>query len=226
MVQKKIRVFHLEDYKIIREGVRFLLSQDPGIEVVGEAKDAEELLNKLTSLKVDVLLLDIHLEANDNSKSLTGFDVSELIHNKFPGIKIIAHTVYDGTDNVTKMIKAGAMGFVSKRTGYEELVDAIKAVYSGKRFICSESSKKFKNADDFLAGLSSTLKIEKQTFSKREMEVLKLLAKGYSTKQIAKLLYITEKTVESHRKNMSEKVNAKNTVELVSYALAKGIIVI
>jgi DNA-binding NarL/FixJ family response regulator len=103
-------------------------------------------------------------------------------------------------------------------------VEAVKTVYAGKRFICSEASKNFKNVNAFMAGLSPTLKIEKQIFSKREIEVLTLLAKGHSTKHIAKSLYITEKTVETHRKNMSEKASAKNTVELVSYALAKGII--
>jgi DNA-binding NarL/FixJ family response regulator len=223
MKRKEIRVFHLEDYKIIRDGVRFLLSQSPEIEVVGGARDAEELLTILPTLQIDILLLDIYLDGMENNTSLTGFEICEIINSDFAGIKVIAHTMYDGPDNVTRMMDAGAMGFVSKKTGYEELIEAIKTVHSGKRYICSEASKNFKNISAFLAG-ESTLKTEKQIFSGRELEVLTLLAKGYSTKHIATSLYITEKTVESHRKNMVDKASAKNTVELVTYALAKGII--
>lgn len=224
MMQRKIKVFHLEDYKIIRDGVRFLLSQTPDIEVVGGSHDPKDLFQELKNPKFNTLLLDIYLDGMDHNTVQNGFEVCERVHKDYPGVKIIAHTVYDGADNVARIMNAGALGFVSKKTGYEELVEAIRAVNSGKRFICTEASRNIKNAESFVTGTTSKLKIEKQIFSGRELEVLTLLAKGYSTKHIAKSLFITEKTVESHRKNMADKANAKNTVELVTYALAKGII--
>ena len=115
-----------------------------------------------------------------------------------------------------------AKGFVSKKAGYEELLAAIKTVHAGKKFISRDTSKKLKNLNEFLEGIVDTLRGEKDFFSQREKEVLELLAKGYSTKDMAKHLFITEKTVETHRKNMAKKANAKNTAELVAFASARG----
>jgi DNA-binding NarL/FixJ family response regulator len=111
---------------------------------------------------------------------------------------------------------------VSKKAGYEELVQAIKTVYAGKKYICKETSKKLKNLNEFLEGIVDTLRGEKDFFSQREKNVLELLGKGFSTKNIAKELFITEKTVETHRKNMVEKAKVKNTAELVAFASSRG----
>ena len=218
----KIRVFHLEDYKIMRDGIRFLLSQDSNIVVVGEARQGEEMLKVIPSLSIDVLLLDIYLDGMEDSRTMDGFTICEYMHKHFPDIKVVAHSVYDDADRVARIMNAGAMAFVSKKAGYEELVKAIKMVDSGKKYICTETSKKLKNLNDFLEGIVDTLRGEKDLFSSREREVLDLLGKGYSTKDIARQLFITEKTVETHRKNMSGKARVKNTAELVAFAAARG----
>jgi DNA-binding NarL/FixJ family response regulator len=119
-------------------------------------------------------------------------------------------------------MKAGALGFVSKKAGYEELIHAIKVVHTGKKYICTETSKKLKNLNKFLAGIEDTLQSTDEFFSKREKEVLQLLASGYSTKHISERLFITDKTVETHRKNMVQKAQVKNTVELIAYASMRG----
>lgn len=219
----KIKVYHLEDYKIMREGVKFLLSKDDEIEMVGGSKTADEVYSYLDKNKVDVLILDIYLDGLD-VKTVDGFEVCSTVHKKYPDVKVIAHSVYDDADRVARIMNAGAVGFVSKKSGYEELVHAIKVAYTGKKYICIETSKKLKNLNEFLEGMVDTLRAENEFFSNREKEVLELLAKGYSSKDIAKELFITERTVETHRKNMVEKAKVKNTVELVAYASSRGFI--
>ncbi len=219
---ERIKVFHLEDYKIMRDGIKFLLSQDDEIEVVGEARRGEELFEALPGVPVDVLLLDIYLDGMEDIRSMDGFAICEQVHKQFPAVKVVAHSVYDDADRVARIMNAGAMAFVSKKAGYEELVQAIKMVHAGKKYICKETSKKLKNINEFLDGIVDTLRGEKDFFSQREKEVLELLGKGYSTKNIAKMLFITEKTVETHRKNMIEKAKVKNTAELVAFASARG----
>jgi DNA-binding NarL/FixJ family response regulator len=217
-----IKVFHLEDYKIMRDGIKFLLSQDGNIRVVGEARTGEELIQLLPHTEIDVLLLDIYLDGMEDTRTMDGFRICEYMHQNYPEIKVVAHSVYDDADRVARIMNAGAKGFVSKKAGYEELITAIRMVHDGKKYICKETSKKLKNLNEFLEGIVDTLRGEKDFFSQREKEVLELLARGYSTKDMAKQLFITEKTVETHRKNMAKKANAKNTAELVAFASARG----
>ena len=221
-MKDRIKVFHLEDYKIMRDGIKFLLGQDTDIEVVGEARNGADFLQLLPATVIDILLLDIYLDGMEDSRQMDGFTICELVQKQYPGIKVVAHSVYEDADRVAKIMKAGAMGFVSKKAGYEELVAAIKSVYTGKKYICSVTSKKLKNLNEFLEGIADTLRSEKDFFSQREKGVLELLGKGYSTKDIAKELYITEKTVETHRKNMAEKAKVKNTAELIAFASSRG----
>jgi DNA-binding NarL/FixJ family response regulator len=221
---KRIKVFHLEDYKIIRDGIRFLLSQDEKINVVGEARQPDELFRTLEDREVDILLLDIYLDSMKEVRVIDGFEVCRIMRLKYPKAKIIAHSVYDDADRVARIMNAGAMGFVSKKAGYEELIDAIKTVYSGEKYICKETSKRLKNLNKFLSGIEDTLRDKQEFFSRREREVLELLAKGLPTREIAKKLFITEKTVESHRKHLVEKAEVRNTVELIAYASMRGLI--
>lgn len=219
-----IRVFHLEDFTIIRDGIRFLLSQDEEIELVGEATQADELFKQLGQTQVDVLLLDIYLERVDHIKMIDGFEICRRVAEQYPEIKVVAHSVYDDADRVARIMKMGAMGFVSKKAGYAELIHGIKVVSKGSRYICQETSKKLKNLNRFLSGLEDTLESTEEFFSKREKEVLELLAKGFSSSDISQRLFITEKTVESHRKNLVVKAKVKNTNELIAYASLRGLI--
>jgi DNA-binding NarL/FixJ family response regulator len=220
----KIKVFHVEDYKIMRDGISYLLSQDDDISIVGQAKNGEQLMQALGKVKIDVLLLDIYLDAMEDLKTLNGFQICRYVTKHYPRIRIVAHSVYDDADRVASIIKAGAVGFVSKKAGFEELIAAIKTVCKGQKFICSETSGRLKNLNQFLLGIESNLRGKEEVFSQREREVLNLLSEGKSSKEIADTLFITERTVESHRKNMLEKGRVKNTVELIAYASAIGVI--
>lgn len=221
---QRIKVFHLEDYKIMRDGIRFLLAQDFQINIVGDAQHGEQLLKLLSTTKIDVLILDIYLDSMKDMEAPDGFEICRKVQKLAPDVKVLAHSVYDDADRVAKIMKAGAMGFVSKKAGFDELLQGIKVVHAGRKFICKETSKKLKNLNKFLAGIEDTLQSTEEFFSKREREVLDLLAKGYSTREIAKKLFITEKTVESHRKNLVNKAKVKNTVELIAYASSRGVI--
>lgn len=219
-----IKVFHVEDYKIMRDGIRYLINQDPEIEMVGEARNGNELLHSLKTTKFDVLILDIYLDGMEDLKTMNGFQICHYLVDRYPQVKIIAHSVYDDADRVAGIIKAGALGFVSKKAGYEELIQGIKSVYRGQKFICSETAGKLKNLNRFLLGMESNLRSKDELFSQREREVLELLSQGRSSRQIAEELFITERTVESHRKNMIVKGQVKNTVELIAYAAHLGLI--
>jgi DNA-binding NarL/FixJ family response regulator len=219
-----IRVFHVEDYKIMRDGVSHLLSQDPDIQMVGGTKNGEELMKALESVQFDVLILDLYLDAMEDLKTMNGFQIARYMTKKYPAINILCHSVYDDADRVSEILKAGALGFVSKKSGYEELIIGVKSVAAGKKFICPETAAKLKNLEGFLLGIDQNLKNWDETFSQREREVLDLLSAGRSSRQIAEALFITERTVESHRKNMLAKAKVKNTVELISYASSLGLI--
>ncbi len=221
---KRIKVFHVEDYKIVRDGVKFLLSLDPEIHIVGEADRGDKLFKFLETVKVDILLLDIYLDSMEDLQTPDGFEICKKLQKVAPEINVVAHSVYDDADRVAKIFKAGANGFVSKKAGYEELIHAIKVVHNGKKYICKETSKKLKNLNKFLAGIEDTLESTEEFFSKREKEVLQLLAAGYSSREISNKLFITEKTVETHRKNLVQKAKVKNTVELITYASMRGLI--
>lgn len=223
-MSKKIKVFHVEDYKIMRDGIRYLLNTDPDIEVVGEARNGNELLHALKTTHIDVLILDIYLDGMEDLKTMNGFQICHFTVDRYPHLRILAHSVYDDADRVAGIMKAGAFGFVSKKAGYEELIAGIKNVYKGQKFICSETSGRLKNLNKFLLGIENNLRSKDEIFSQREREVLELLSEGKSSREIAETLFITERTVESHRKNMITKGQVRNTVELIAYAASLGVI--
>jgi DNA-binding NarL/FixJ family response regulator len=220
---KRIRVFQVEDYQIMRDGVGLLLAQDPELEVAGGTKNGEELLRALETVKFDVLILDLYLDAMEDLKTMNGFQICRHMTKKNSKIKILAHSVFDDADRVAEIFKAGALGFVSKKSGAQALIQGVKAVSRGEKYICPETAAKLKNIDQFLDGVEN-LKSKFETFSHREREVLDLLATGQTSKNIANQLFITERTVETHRKNMLQKAKVKNTVELITYSYALGLV--
>jgi DNA-binding NarL/FixJ family response regulator len=223
-MSKKIKVFHVEDYKIMRDGIRFLLNQDPELEVIGEATNGNELIHAVKTATIDVLILDIYLDGMEDLKTMNGFQICHFVAERYPQVAIIAHSVYDDADRVAAIMKAGALGFVSKKSGFEELIAGIKNVYKGQKYICSETSRRLKNLNKFLLGIEDNLRNKDEIFSQREREVLELLSDGRSSREIAETLFITERTVESHRKNMIAKGQVRNTVELIAYASSIGVI--
>lgn len=223
-MERKIRVFHVDDHKIMRDGIFYLLNQDQQIEMVGNAGSSAEFFEKIGHLFIDVLILDISLGGVDDKSANGGLELCQAVHRNNPGIQIIAHSAHDHADIVGQFLKHGGTGFVSKKSGFDELIHAVKAVYIGKPYICMATAKTLKNLSAFLLGLEPNLRSNNERFSRREREIIQLLAKGRSSKEIAELLFIADRTVDTHRKNLMEKAGVKNTAQLIAYGAQHGLL--
>jgi DNA-binding NarL/FixJ family response regulator len=217
-MDRKVRIAYIEDHRIVREGVSYLLSQYPNIEIVSADVNDERVEEFIRTHKPDVLILDLLLYAGREKSQLNGFEICGIVSAAYPGIKVIAHSMYDNVESVNKFFSRGGMGFVSKRSGHAELLEAIRQVARNKRYLCNEIVKKAKNPVQFLQQEDTHLKGLNELFTKTERNVLEKIAKGYSTKQIAQQLEISEKTVETHRKHLFDKAGVKNVAELIAFA--------
>ncbi|WP_242918505.1 response regulator transcription factor [Pontibacter liquoris] len=213
-----IKVILAEDHMILRQGLRLLLEQDPEIEVIGEAGNGEELLDLLAQTPADVVLMDIHMPVMD------GFEATEQVCERYPQTKVIALSMLDNVPYVQKMLACGATGYLLKTTGREELSAAIKLVASGNSYICSELSIKVLTKEANLKEVRPQESGEKAGLSRREIEVLTLIAEGFTNAEIADKLFTSKRTIETHRQNILEKTQAKNSANLIKYAIEHKII--
>jgi len=221
-MNKRIRILYLDDVKVVKQGVNFLLLQHKqDFEVIEADIQPAEVTEYLQKNRVDVIIVDLQLSFRGDATQLNGFDVCALVKAKFPYVKMVAHSIYDSIEHVNKFLDNGGMGFVSKRSGHEELIDAVKEVYAGNFYICSEIRKQAKNTSRFIAGQDQRLKATSEFFTKAEKSVLERIARGYSTKQIAHQLEVSEKTVETHRKHLFDKAKVKNVAELMAFAYSR-----
>ena len=215
----KIRVLVVDDHTIVRDGICVLLGLAKDIEVVGEASNGSEALEKVRKLMPDVMLIDIAMPY------MNGLEATHRIRKEFPGVKILVLTQYDDKEHVFWAIEAGASGFISKTATSSELVSGIRSIYRGDSFL-SPSAAKFL-VEDYQ--LEANLRKEQNPYkqlSDREREILKLLAEGYTAREIADILVISIKTVEGHKTNLMSKLDIHNRTDLVKYALRKGIITV
>jgi DNA-binding NarL/FixJ family response regulator len=224
-MDKKIRVSYVEDHKVVREGVNFLLSQYPFLEIIQQELDADRIDEFVANYRPDIFILDILLQTSFDKKTINGFELCKIIKSRHPGIQVIAHSIYDDVESANKIFRNGGMGFVSKKAGHLELINAIKNVSDNKRYICREMINKVKNPAKFLKGEDEELKAISETFTKAEKSILERIARGFSTKQIAQQLEISEKTVETHRKHLFVKAKVKNVAELIAFAYSRRIFI-
>ncbi|MEJ8756856.1 response regulator transcription factor [Pontibacter sp. H259] len=213
--QNLIRVIVTEDHKLLRQGLAMLLREDPLIEVVGEAGNGVELLQLLAHTTADVILMDL------NMPDMNGFEATEKVVQQYPETKVIALSMLNNIQFVQKILQHGAVGYLLKTTGKEELRSAIKLVAGGNKYICSELS---------ISMLSGNLPDQEPApadaagLSKREIEVLSLIAEGFTNAEIADKLFTSKRTIETHRQNILEKTGAKNTANLIKYAIGHRLI--
>jgi len=214
---KRIRVLIADDHALLRDGIRALLSIYDDIEVVGEAEDGLEAIEKAGELNPDVVLMDIAMPR------LGGLEATlELRQRRYP-TKVLVLTQYDNKGYIFTMLKAGAAGYILKKAAGTELVSAIRAVHSGESFLHPAVAKAV--VDRYVAerageGPESLY----EQLSDREKEVLKLLAEGRSNREIAELLSLSAKTVMAHRANIMEKLDIHNRTELVKFAIRVGLV--
>ena len=211
-----IRVLIADDHQMLREGIIAMILGSSEIEIVGQAANGIEVLNMLEKTEVDVLLLDINMPHMD------GVETCKKVHKLYPLVNVIALTMYDEGALITKMVRNGAKGYILKNTGKEKLTAAIRTVYNGKNFF-SDSVK-----DALFMSMSPVLKSNSGAFipklTKREKEIITLVINEFTTAEIAEKLFISVKTVETHRKNLLQKLNVRNTAGLVRIALEKDLL--
>jgi DNA-binding NarL/FixJ family response regulator len=212
-----IRVLIAEDHTIVRKGLRALLDESSNIEVIAEAADGHEAVEKAGDLRPDVVVMDISMPL------LGGLEATRRIKERFPIIKVVILTMHSDEEYIFQSLRSGAEAYLVKETAPAELVSAIEAAYQGKSFLSPTNSKKV--IEQYLRDAQSGREPNSyDRLTKREREVLQLIAEGHSSREIGAILYISEKTVRAHRKNLTEKLNLYSAAELTLYALRKGVI--
>ncbi len=215
---QKIRVLVVDDHTIVRDGICALLALAGDIEVVGQAANGSEALRMVKELEPDVVLMDIAMPI------IGGLEATRRIHKEFPRAKVLVLTQYDDKEYVFPVVEAGASGFISKAAASSELASGIRSIYHGDSYLSPSVAKLLVEDRQHGGGRAGHDTYEQLT--NRERDVLKLVAEGYTTQEIADMLVVSIKTVEGHKTNLMAKLGIHNRIELVKYALRKGIITI
>jgi len=214
---RKITMLVVDDHIIVRDGICTLLALAGDMEVVGEAANGREGLEKVAKLLPDVVLMDIAMPI------MGGLEAIRRIRKEFSETKILVLTQYDDRDHVFPAIQAGANGFVSKTAASSELTSGIRAVFAGESYLSPSIAKLF--VEDYQrVALTEDSNDPYEQLTDRERDILKLVVEGHKIRQIAEMLTITPKTVEGHKTSLMRKLGIHNKLELVKYALRRGII--
>ncbi|MGK0365242.1 MAG: DNA-binding NarL/FixJ family response regulator [Saprospiraceae bacterium] len=210
-----IKVLIADDHQVFRDGIESILEDVEGMEVVAQAEDGRIVLEKLKTITPDVILMDISMGGAN------GIETTQIVKKDYPQIKVLVLSMHEETDYIVKMLEAGASGYLLKDAGSNEMIKAIQEVYSGGTYYSQQVSAAI------VSHLTNTnKKKEKQTgtpLTRRETEILELITNEYTNPEIAEKLFISIRTVDTHRRNLLEKLNMKNTAGLVKYALRHGI---
>ncbi len=210
-----IKVLIADDHQLFREGLVNLLSSAPDIQVIGQAKDGKEAIEKAVQLKPDILLIDIGMPHKN------GIDATRELKKLLPELKIIAVSMHSDRQYVKGILEAGADGYLLKNCTYRQLTDAVQSVFSGKKILSDDIT------DLVIKGYLEPTETVDDGFSElseREVEILQLFAEGKSTREISDKLFISVKTVGTHKQHILEKLNLKTSADIIKYALKKGMI--
>jgi DNA-binding NarL/FixJ family response regulator len=211
-----IQVLLVDDHAAVRDGLRFLLESEGDITVVGNAGNGRQAVDEVRRLQPHVVIMDISMP------HLNGIDATHTICQSCPSTKIVILSMYSSAEHIFQALKAGARGFLPKESTGTELVAAVRAVYSGRRYLSQKIAETM--IDDYMLQRSSTeAKSPLERLSQREREVLQLLAEGKSNKKIADTLYLSPKSVETYRNRLMHKLGISNLPDLVKFAIQHGI---
>lgn len=214
---KKIKVLIVDDHTLVRAGVRALLSLSSDIEVIGEASDGLEALEKIRQNLPDVVLMDLAMPV------MGGLETTRRIKKDYPGIQVIVLTQYDDSEYVIPVIEAGARGFVTKMAAFSELATAIHTAYNGDSYLSPEAATVLVKDYQHKTSIDDERDPYK-LLTDREKEVFKLVAEGHTAKEIASLLVVSPKTVEWYKTRLMNKLNIHNKTDLIRYAIRKRVI--
>ncbi|MHC4842520.1 MAG: response regulator [Planctomycetota bacterium] len=211
-----IKILIADDHKITREGLRSLLEKEDDMEVLAEAEDGRSAVKLVREVKPDVVIMDVSMP------DLNGIVACRQVLGESDNVKVIGLSMHSDTLFISEMLKSGASGYLLKDCAFEELARAIRAVYKGNSYLSPGISGVV--IDDYIHRLSrEKVKNSSDVLTERETEILQLLAEGKSTKQIALKLHISVKTVETHRRQIMNKLNIHTVAELTKYAIKKGL---
>ena len=214
---KKIKVLIADDHTLVRQGIRSLLALTADIEIVGEAADGREAVEKVIQLAPDVVLMDLAMP------KMGGLEAIRRIRRELQSTKVLAVTQYDDSEYVIPVIEAGARGFVTKMASPLELSAAIHAVYRGESFLSPSAAAALVEECQLKTGTEGG-KDSYQLLTDRERETLKLIAEGHTAREIAEVLVVSPKTVEWYKTNLMSKLNLHNTADLIKYAIRKRVV--
>jgi DNA-binding NarL/FixJ family response regulator len=205
-----VRILIADDHGVVRSGLRLLLDRQADIEVVAEAEDGVEALEKVVATKPDVAILDVAMPR------MTGLQATHEIKKQAPDTQVLILSMHDDERYLYEALRAGASGYVLKAAAGEDLLDAVRAAARGEPFLTPAAQQAL--IRDFLA------RGEQPELTPREQEVVKLIAEAHTNREIAGILHLSEKTVESHRANVLQKLGMRDRVELVRYAIRHGLV--
>ncbi len=208
-----IRIILADDHQIVLDGLKMLIHEEENIQLVGEAINGKEVISILEREPVDIAVLDVEMPV------MNGIEASEIIQERFPDTKILILTMYNDQTFIRKLIEIGASGYILKNKGKEELVEAIKDIDNGKTYFGREVT------NTLISGIQTVVKNKPKKeipLTKREVDVVKLIADGMSTPQIADTLFIAHSTVETHRRNLIDKTGVPNSKALIKWAIRNG----
>ncbi len=218
MATKKIRILLADDHALIRSGLATLLHGAGDVEVVGEASDGEEAIEKTTSLEPDVVVIDLSMPR------LSGIEATKVITHRFPAVRVLVLTMYENEEYVYQILRSGASGYVLKSARKDELLTAIRAVAKGEKFFSPRVSEIIAEGYVRRAERGTTFSQPEVPLTKREREILALVVQGLTNQQIANRLYISPRTVDTHRTNIMQKLDIHDLANLVRYAIDHGLL--
>lgn len=210
---EKIKLFLVDDHKMIREGLKNFLGDHQDFEIVAEAENGEDCLNQLKGVSVDIVLTDLNMPIMD------GLELIKKLKADHPEIKIIALTMMGESQHIKQMLAEGALGYLLKNCSEEELIQAIKSVYEGNTYYSPEVTNIILNNIRKVKPISTSKVVTEMPLTEREKEVLHLILKEQSNKEIADQLFVSVRTVDAHKRNLLDKTGSKNVAGLVLYAI-------
>jgi two-component system response regulator NreC len=218
-MKEKTKILLVDDHHLVRTGIANLLAGEPDIEVVGEASNAGEMIDLLKQQEPDMAVLDIALP------DMSGIELARQMAKEFPKVKVVFLSMYTSEEFVFNAINSGAKGYLPKNTSRSELLEAIRAVAKGEEYFAESISNTILKSYIKKAKSGNLEQLRDESLlSKRELEVLKLFAQGLTNQEIADKLFISIRTVESHKNHIMQRLELKTTVDLIKFALRNNLV--
>ena len=216
MVPLKTRILLADDHTVVRQGLRFILDSEPDLEVVAEASNGNEAVARALEDDIDLAILDIAMP------TMTGLQAARELSRHRPDLKMLILSMHDDEGYLYEALRAGTAGYVLKSVADRDLVEAVRAAMRGEPFLYAGAERAL--VRDYVQRARAGEELSEDPLTPREQQIVKLIAESHTNRQIAELLTISEKTVETHRANILEKLGMRNRVDLTRYAIRRGLV--